>query len=426
MRETVPAEPHAWAGAARTVSVLAALALVLAACGSTALPAARSSTPAPAGLPAFYSVPEPLPKAPHGQLLKSERVAAPGVHGTAYRVMYLSRSELGAPVAVTGLVYVPNGSAPPGGRDVVTWGHGTNGMADQCAPSLDPTDAVPLLNDLLDRNWVVTASDYQGEGTPGLLPYLAGTSAGQNTLDIVRVARQIPFAHAGSHFAVWGHSEGGQTALFAQSLAAGYVPELDLEGVVAGAPPSQFNLVYQFLKDSPYRYYLFMAAAGFNVAYGDEAAPLGEILTPEGMSLLPLLEQGCAGFLAARTASIPTDQIAKGDPFQVPAWRTLLHDNDPANLFVTKWPMLIIQGGADEQIPPASTALLAKALCSRGQDVERWIYPGRSHSGVIPVSAADMTRWISDRFAGEKAADPFRPAGQPDIQVTRCLHGQMG
>ncbi len=60
----------------------------------------------------------------------------------------------------------------------MSWGHGTNGMADVCAPSLTPDGAVPLINTLLDQGWEVTASDYQGEGTPGLLPYIAGDSAG--------------------------------------------------------------------------------------------------------------------------------------------------------------------------------------------------------------------------------------------------------
>lgn len=41
----------------------------------------------------------------------------------------------------------------------VTWGHGTDGMADVCAPSLSPSSDVPLANDLLDQGWVVTASD---------------------------------------------------------------------------------------------------------------------------------------------------------------------------------------------------------------------------------------------------------------------------
>ena len=66
-----------------------------------------------------------------------------------------------------------------------------------------------------------------------------------------------------------------------------YAPDLQLKGVVAGAPPSQLGLIYDFLKTSPYRYYLLMAAGGFNVAYGNQAAPLGPILTKKGIARWP-------------------------------------------------------------------------------------------------------------------------------------------
>ena len=263
-------------------------------------------------------MPQPLPKTGPGTLLKSERIAVSGLHGIAYRVMYLSESVTGKPVAVTGLVVVPDRPVPAGGYPVVTWGHGTDGMADQCAPSLDPTSAVPLANDLLDQGWEVTASDYQGEGTPGLLPYLVGVSAARNTIDIVRAARHLPAARASDNYVVWGHSEGGQTAMFALHIASSYAPDLHLKGVVAGAPPSQFYAIYQFLKTSPYRYYLFMAAGGFNAAYGDKAAPLDQVLTPLAVTLLPDLDKGCSDYVGQVTSKYTLSQLTKGGPDRHP------------------------------------------------------------------------------------------------------------
>ena len=121
------------------IALLAVMSLLLAGLASAAgASTATKDTPAPDGLPAFYSVPQPLKGKP-GALLKSEKVKAPGMHGTVYRVMYLSSTLTGdKPVAVTGTVVVPDGTAPKGGFPVVTWAHGTNGMADLCAPSLDP------------------------------------------------------------------------------------------------------------------------------------------------------------------------------------------------------------------------------------------------------------------------------------------------
>ncbi len=161
----------------RMTLAVAALAVALAACGSSKPTVTTlAPIPAPRGLPSFFSVPQPLPHSAAGTLLKSERLSVTGLHGVAYRVMYLSESVTNKPVTVTGLIVVPDRAAPTGGYPVVTWGHGTNGMADQCTPSLDPTSDVPLANDLLDQGWEITSSDYQGEGTPGILPYLVGVS----------------------------------------------------------------------------------------------------------------------------------------------------------------------------------------------------------------------------------------------------------
>jgi pimeloyl-ACP methyl ester carboxylesterase len=294
-------------------------------------------------------------------------------------------------------------------------------MADVCAPSLSPGSAVPEANALLDQGWVVTASDYQGEGTPGLMPYLAGISAARNTIDIVRAARQLPAAHASDRYVVWGHSEGGQTAMFALHIGAAYAPGLKLQGVVAGAPPSQFSLIYKFLKTSPYRYYLLMAAGGLNAAYGNQAAPLAQVLTPLGLKHIADLDKGCSGYLVQQLDNIPTTTLVKADPFTVPVWRKLLQANDPQNFTTpSAAPLLMIQGGNDEQIPVVSTQILATHLCNIGQDLERWIYPGQSHAGVIGPSTDDMVHWIADRFAGVANPDQYTPIGLPDIGITVC------
>jgi pimeloyl-ACP methyl ester carboxylesterase len=416
-----------WSAAA----ALAVVVMVSASCSSSDKHASVSKQPttttalipAPAGLPAFYAVPKPLPSIKAGDLLKTEKVAAPGVNGDVYRVMYVSTTVHDAATPVTGLVVVPKGAPPAGGWPVVTWGHGTNGMADKCAPSLAPADPqqAQLANLLLAHGWAVTASDYQGEGTPGLLPYIAGDSAARNVIDIVRAARQLPGAHLSTNYVVWGHSEGGQTAMYALKIGPTYAKDLQLKGVVAGAPPSQFNLIYVFLKGSPYRYYLLMAAGGLNTAYGDREAPLEQVLTPAGMKLLPLLDQYCAGGIAQHLGNVDIATVSKGDPFENELWRKVLDANDPQQFKTpSAVPLLMIQGGADEQIPPISTKILAAHLCSIGQDLERWIYPGQTHAGVIGPSANDMVHWMKDRFSNGANPDPYNPNGLANIDVTRC------
>jgi alpha-beta hydrolase superfamily lysophospholipase len=393
-------------------------ALAVSGCGSSA---SHSSASPSFTMPAFYTVPSQLPSSAPGALIKSEKVPSGAIHGTVYRVMYVSEDVHGAPVPVTGLIMVPTAPAPATGYPIVTWGHGTNGMADQCAPSLSPASAVPEQNALLANGWEVTASDYQGEGTPGLMPYLVGVSAARNTIDIVRAARHLAAAKASTDYLVWGHSEGGQTAMFSLAIGSTYAPELTLRGVVAGAPPSQFQFIYDFLKTSPFRFYLFMVGAAWNSAYGNTVAPLSEVATPKAISLLPILEQGCAGYIAAQTQKYSLSQLIKVDPSTVPAWKQLEVANDPGDLTTASLaPLLIIQGGADEQIPVATTKLLEQHECSIGQEVQRWVYPGLSHAGVISVSVPDMVRWISDRFAGVTSPDPYPPSAAANIDVSSC------
>jgi alpha-beta hydrolase superfamily lysophospholipase len=393
--------------------------------GATARPATTTTTLVPtAGLPPFYSVPSPLPATRAGTLLKAEAVQLPGLHGAMFRVMYTSTSASGAPVAVTGLVAVPTGPAPAGGFPVVSWAHGTNGMAPQCAPSLDPggdSGTLGIANLVLDRGWELVATDYQGEGTPGPLPYLVGAVAARNTVDIVRAARQLPAAHSSSTYAVWGHSEGGQTAMFALQLGPSYAPELHLAGVVAGAPPSQFGLIYPFLRGSAERYLLLMAVAGAHAAYGDARAPLDLLLTPLGISLLPDLTKGCDDYDMRTVDQYTLDQLFKADPATVPAWHQVIEDNDPATFTTASpVPLLIPQGSADTTIPPVTTQLLAQHLCTVGQDVTRWLYPGFGHAGVVPAYIGDMERWLAERFSGSPASERVAPTGAVGIDVTTC------
>ncbi len=329
----------------RTLVVVFA-AMVIAACGTDAAdqragggsapassqaPTTAGTIAAPEGLPEFYAVPDPLPAGQPGDVIKTEPVASTKLHGTLTRVMYHSRSIRDQDIPVTGLVAVPNTPPPDGGYPVISWAHGTAGIADTCAPSLAPDGYATLANALLDAGYVVVGTDYEGLATPGRHPYIVGESEARGTLDIVRAARALPDAHASDRYLVWGHSQGGHAAMFALHIADSWAPELHLVGVVAGAPPSQLSLIYAALQTSPFKHYLLMAAAGLNAAYGDTAAPLDAVLTPKGIDALANVDKGCSGDIAKATADIPTSAVTKADPSTVPAWAKVLNDNDPAS-----------------------------------------------------------------------------------------------
>src|SRR4051794_35873465 len=312
---------------------------VLCVCSVVAACNSGSSKPvsAPKGLPPFYEVPADVAHESAGTLLKSEPVSAPDIHGEVQRVMYVSTDTHGKPAAVTGTVFVPSSPAPAGGYPVVSWAHGANGMAPKCAPSLSPTTAVlspAVVNAMLALGWEVVATDYQGEGTPpDVLPFLVGETAARNTIDIVLAASELPTAHVASQYAVWGHSEGGQSALFAWRMATTYGARrgLQMVGAVAAAPPSQLQTLYQHLSGTPTRVYDVMMLAGFNAGYGDKAAPIDDVLTQKGKDLLPTLRKACLATTTAAVNARPFGQLVKTNPFDVPAWKKLFTQNDASS-----------------------------------------------------------------------------------------------
>jgi alpha-beta hydrolase superfamily lysophospholipase len=365
-----------------------------------------------------------------GTLISSTPVTASGVNGTAYLVKYWSESSpANKPVAVTGLVVEPTGTPPPGGWPVVTWAHGTDGMNSVDSPSADPALDIPNVNNLLANHWEVTATDYVGMGNPlagttqtGFLPYLVGVSAARNSLDIVRAVHNSSLFHASANYVVWGHSEGGQTAMYALDIAASYAPTLSLKGVMAFAPPSNLATLIPAVGLTSNWPLLFLLVGGFNEAYGNTLAPTQQILTPTGQRDLMLLNKASLVALGATLRTQGYRQvftIPQGGPLP-PAWQSLANENDAAGFAsASAAPLVIVSGHADTLVIPSTTAALATELCrlTPAQNLERWLYAGLDHAGIVgdqqqdgTPAIGDFVAWTAQRFAGTPPHS-YQPTG---------------
>ena len=63
--------------------------------------------------------------------------------------------------------------------------------------------------------------------------------------------------------------------------------------------------------------------------------------------------------------NLDVSKLTKGDPFKIPAWQKVLKANDPQ--YFTKAspaPLLMIQGGNDEQIPRGVDADPRASTCA--------------------------------------------------------------
>ena len=347
------------------LTAIALAALVLVSCGTTLSNAFSTS---------FYNTPSSIPSNAPGTVLRFETMNAPFPESQAWRVLYTSTGINGEPVAVSGMLFAPTGPIPPGGRPVVSWAHPTTGIDDQCAPSRSPKpyDDVQGLADFLNLGWVVVATDYQGLGTDGMHPYLVGASEAQGTIDIVRAARNMNETGASSNYFVFGHSQGGQAALFAGQMASTYAPELQLLGVAAAAPAGLLVPLFQADKNTAAGAVLgSYAVVSWSDIFGyDEATVVKSSLSDR---VHAVSEKCVVG--GSRLSDIElgiNDLILKGrmwaaDPAATAPWSNQFALNTAAQSPITT-PLLLTQGTADKIITPSTTAELTAMYVAMGNN----------------------------------------------------------
>ncbi len=93
------------------------------------------AVPAQAQTP-FYDPPKSMLDGHPGTLVRQEPIDGAPLGAATYRVIYRSTGLKNEPIFVSGVVIVPQGVPPPGGRPIVAWAHPTSGVTPRCAPSL--------------------------------------------------------------------------------------------------------------------------------------------------------------------------------------------------------------------------------------------------------------------------------------------------
>jgi acetyl esterase/lipase len=347
---------------------------------------------------------------PHGagRLLQAVPLAGAPDGAIAYKIFYQSTGLRGEPITVSGMVIAPQGPVPPGGRPVVAWAHPTTGVVQRCAPSLARKrfQMIAGLRLMLARGYVVAATDYPGLGTPEVHPYLVGESEGRSVLDSVRAARQLPNLATSTTFAVWGHSQGGQAALFTGLLAQSYAPELRLVGVAAAAPATELaTLMKADLKTSGGRNLTAMTLWSWKRVFN---APSEEVLDPAAVPVVDRLAGECIEsifdiFERRWTAKPLAQAFVRDEDFaSKEPWSSLMHENTPDAL-PSHLPVFIAQGDADNLVLPNVTRHYVEKLCRNGSAVAYDPVPNTGHGFVAFRASNAAVDWIADRFAGAPA-----------------------
>ncbi len=349
------------------------------------------------GAKGFYDVPDPLPEGPHGTLIRSQVMEDPAFAGaTTYRIMYLSESVAGEPIAVTGLASVPTADAPEDGRPLITVAHGTTGIADECSPSVTGGNPeMGLVESKLSKDFLVAATDYEGLGTPGRHPYLVGESEGRSTIDAILAAGQLPDADAGTKLGIVGYSQGGHGALWANQVASEWAPELEVVGTFSGAPASEIGVIISAA--SRVKGFGMMVIAGIKAAYPD--VDLSEILTPAGQEVLEVVDEGCVGDIF-RAATSSEEELFTPNGAQAPDWSKLGVAQDAGTEKTNDAPILLIHSEEDATVPTFFIDQVEKRMCANGQVVERVDLAEGSHTLAAVPAYAQAMDWMQGLFAG--------------------------
>ena len=359
---------------------------------------------------AFYSAPVSFNRTP-GSVIRTETISnGLPANSKAVKILYTTTAfDTGNPIVCSASLFFPTTSAPKGGRPVIAWAHPTTGVSSISAPSLASdggASMVPGLEAFLQQGYAVIATDYPGLGTQGLHPYLVGSSEARAVLDSVRATLHIKQADASNHFIVWGHSQGGQAALWTGQMAKSYAPELDLVGVAAAAPASELIQLYDADIDT-----LASSILGPMVFYTwSKVYPNVSMQSVVRPIAMPMAMKVAAADINNQEdlesivldAVVMTKIMIKVNPTTIEPWKTLMQKNSAGDSPIGA-PILITQGTKDTVVHPEVTEGYVNKLCSNGEIVYFQLIKGASHGVAGNVSAPAVALWAQDRFNGIKA-----------------------
>ncbi len=388
-------------------------------------PTAGSQTPYDGTLgiapTAFYEPPSPLPDAAPGTLLRSEPIANPPAGVQAWRILYLSRDNVGAPIAISGYYAEPTKPPDEGTRfPLIALAHGTTGVGRQCGMSQGPFTAKTPGNEywlflgkaLVDAGYAIVATDYEGMGAPGNTPYLLRKQA-FDVLDSMRAAINLrPGIVDTASLGIIGHSEGGYVALTTADQAAEYAPELRIRGsvviapgIVPPLPAAVAALAGQTSseKASPRSGYITTLSQSWLRNYPELTTP-EQWYTPAGMTAVAQAAELCQGAMIQVLTDTFGTYFQKDLPLNVVKIAAL----NPPLKNTTTIPLLIQQGQKDTGVVPPATRGLALEACGLGDIVTLEEYPEDVHRSVQFTGQASFLDWFADRFAAEPAPNDCR------------------
>lgn len=359
------------------------------------------------------------------------------VNADAWQLLYRTNDSHGQAIATVTTVLKPRGTAPAGGRKLLSYQTAEDALAQYCAPSYViqhgniPINAVtaaevslPMLLGL-SQGWAVSVPDWEGPNSA----LGAAVLGGHATLDGIRAAENFAplelSAGTKTPVAMMGYSGGTIPSGWATEFQAEYAPELNVVATVIGGVA---------LADGPSA----LRVSNGNIAAGLIGSVIAGLLTeypevrpvwdryydPFGKIMLKIKSFNCAqvNVLTFPFWNYLGSYTGPGDPLQLPEVKKMIDQIQLGQRRPTI-PMYIYNSQLDELIPVAGTDHLVGWYCQDPTKVSV-----RYERELLSEHAQGMLAWaphgyqfIRDRLNGV----PAQRGCQTSSPITSLTDGQL-
>lgn len=349
----------------------------------------------------------PLPK----------RLWIPRTTRRAYRITYVTSDTFGRRALSTGEVFLPRGRTPRGGWPVISWAHGTSGLADKCAPSrvgpAEPARDFAYLRTWMRQGYAIVASDYTGLGTPGLHAYLDGRTEAHNIVDMVKAGRNFTRRHLGSwarlsrKWVTIGQSQGGGASIYTARYATEFGgPGLDYRGAVGTGTPANIEKVLLLLGPKlppvpvlPEGITSYIAYILASLEYAHPELGIDTALTDEGRHWVARARRACVIDFEEELKGVNLGDWFTRPLALLPNFAATVKDYMAMPESGFDKPFFMANGLIDTDVPMAVTAAYVLVLTLNREPVEFHTYP-TDHNGTMAASLPDSVPFVAARFAG--------------------------
>jgi pimeloyl-ACP methyl ester carboxylesterase len=264
-----------------------------------------------------------------------------------------------------------------------------------------PTEGIPARDRIVTAGWVVVATDYSFAEKGGPHPYIIGEGEARSGLDSVRAARQMPELMLDTRTVVWGHSQGGHSALWSGIVGPRYAPDVQIAGVAAIAPAADMKKILEVNVEADRTLGPYLALS-YSRFYPD--VKFEEALRPEALSAAREIVRLC-GFVPPQDPQRIGALVAtfNGPSLATNTALTARLQQNTADRAIEA-PVAIAQGLADDVVPPAATNTYVDGRCAAGQRLEYWTFTGRDHGTIVQPGTPleePLVAWTMARFANE-------------------------